>query len=420
MPALVECGGGSSSARPGFGTAVAVGVAQIAATLNNVPTPLAVLAAGYIGAVGYQLSTFCNTDPPAMPTIDGGDWAALLTVSDPVGHLAAQQKFQDMLANYFWPLFCQCDSTTTPAQPALPAPPADLPTANPPQVPTAPTSGNCWDATVTWDAAVGDPDGNVLWNKVLWPDNVPADSNTSHRVVPTPLPSEIVMTLTVHGSGGTPVTQVSGHIACLAQDGTLLQDFLSTPANSPTCTVTVVPPANTHAIHVGSGASTSAGTAGTGTYDMNIIMYCSGQSPNTPLSPCCPPDPSLQASLNTILSLVQAIYEGTPTPLTSYADGTAHSTLSGDGTITLAEAKPLAVRVDITTDPSYLGEAAGFTPYLFDRGFIVPVINGAPIRAKNRLVFNPQMFALPALTEEVGYSLSPGVVVSITELTAGP
>lgn len=103
MPAL--CGGGTSSARSGFGASVAVGIAQIAALLNNVPTPLAFAAAGYLGLVGFELSTFCNTDPPAAPTISGGDWAALLSVSDPVSHLAAVSKFQNLFAANLWCTF---------------------------------------------------------------------------------------------------------------------------------------------------------------------------------------------------------------------------------------------------------------------------------------------------------------------------
>lgn len=414
------CGGGTSSAQTQFGTAVAVGVASIAATLNNVPTPLAMLAAGYIGAVNYELSTFCTSDPPAMPTITGGDWAALITVSDPVAHLAAQQKFQDMLANYFWPVFCKCDTTGTPAQPALPTPPSDLPTANPVQLPTAPTGGNaCWSSSVEFPIV-----GNLFqfhYDKLLWNDgsSFASQPGNNTRALPNPPPTELVFTGVLDSSGANPDTACTVRIDFLGSGGAVLSSAQGATSTMSSVTVTSFPTGTLSLQFNVSGQGAQSGTV-TGGVVMSCTMFCAGQSPNSPAAPCCPPDPSLQATLNAIYSLVKSIYEGSPTPLTSYADGTAHAGLSGNGTVTLVESAPLAVRVNITADSANLGQVAGDPVYLFDRGYIVPIVNSAPVRAVSRLVFNPQMFVLPALTEQIGYSLGPGVTVTITELTAGP
>lgn len=413
------CSGGTSSAQTGFGTAVAVGVAQIAATLNNVPTTLAVLAAGYIGAVGYELSTFCSTDPPAMPTITAGDWAALVTVSDPVAHLAAQQKFQDMLANYFWPLFCKCDTTTTPAQPALPTPPSNIPTAQPPQVPIAPSVQPCWDAKAISEVAGGFPVFD--WSQLLWDDNSTATAPTSNDRVYTAQnkPAQVSMTVKCdNATGSNPITAVSITVLEFDTGGTLQHTYATGVGATETLTFSPALTAGTLNFSVNfTYANHSA--APTGSCSGEVTMWCPGQPVGLPQSPCCPPDPSVQAMLQTILALVTSIYQSEPTPITSYADGTAHAGLSGDGTITLVDSA-LAIRVNITTDPTYLGLSVGSPNYLFDRGFIVPVINSSPVHGVDRLVFNPQFFALPELTEQIGYSLSPGVVVTITELTAGP
>lgn len=150
-----------------------------------------------------------------------------------------------------------------------------------------------------------------------------------------------------------------------------------------------------------------------------LKFFCSSQPQGSLNTSCCPPDPSLTALLQQLQSMVEAIYQAVGVPLHSYADGTAHTGLSGGGTVTLSEAA-IAVRVNLTTDPASLGQAAGDPTFLYDRGFVVPIVNSAPIRNDVRLVYNPQMYLLPELTEQIGYYFHPGVVATVTELTAGP
>ena len=120
-----------------------------------------------------------------------------------------------------------------------------------------------------------------------------------------------------------------------------------------------------------------------------------------------------------IIGYLQSIFQSLPSPLSSYATGTVHAGLSGNGHIPLA-GDALAALVNITTDPATLGADVGDPTFLFDRGYITPIINFGPVRGETRLVHNPQVYVLPALTEQIGYSLHPGVTISITELLRGP
>jgi hypothetical protein len=414
------CGGGASQARPGFGALVNVGTFQIGALLNNVPTPLAVAAAGYIGLVNYDLTTFCANDPPPMPTPTAADWAALLNPSAGAGHLAAVQEFLDLIGNLVWPVFCECASGTTPGPPALPTPPTDLPTVNPTGLPTGTAQQPCWDhsdnftttpsatyqdvtslfvpynATVTVTAPGG---AETTTTAALIPTGVTQYTTDIHVTTPAPPDPGLALEVLLFNAAGTLVHR---------------ETLWSGNSGSGTATWQVTSTAVSWQVLANSNIG-----AGTDAFTMEFIFFCAGQSPANVTTPCCPPDPSLDAQLATILFLLNEIVASLPTPLSSYADGTAHTALSGNGTITLV-GDALAIRVNITTDPGYLGLSAGDPPFLFDRGYIVPIVNSAPIRGTTRLVYNPQMYLLPALTEEIGYSLTAGVVATITELVRGP
>jgi hypothetical protein len=57
-------------------------------------------------------------------------------------------------------------------------------------------------------------------------------------------------------------------------------------------------------------------------------------------------------------------------------------------------------------------------PYLFNRGYIVPIALEGPIRTNVRLVYNPQLYFLPELADSIGYQLGPSIVATILELAA--
>jgi|SRR5690348_2340297 len=413
------CGGGTSSAQPGFGIAVQVGTAQIAALLNNVPTPLAVALAGVIGLVNYELSTFCTTDPPAMPTLTASDYFDALGGNGVAAQITAVAKFQAAIGNILWPSFCKCDSTSTPAPPSWPTPPSDLPTSNPTQLPIG-TQQPCWDHSDNFTAPLSSTFHDFTSFLVPYSQTVTvtppggAETTTTAAVIPAGVTQYTVKVSVT--SPPPPAPGVGFEVLQFNSAGAIAHRDTLWSGNSGSATETFSLVSGATSWEWLANTDPTSGTAGA--ISAEVSFYCPGTSPTTPATPCCPPDPTLEGMLAQILAYVQALYSSVPPQLNSYATATVHSGLTGNGTVTLVD-NALAVRVDITTD-----DGGGFIPgdptYLIDRGFIVPVINQGPIRSTVRLVYNPQVYILPALTEQVGYSLHVGVTASITELVAGP
>lgn len=414
------CGGGTSSSRAAFGASVSVGIAQLAALLNNVPTPVAFALAGYIGLVAYDLSTFCATDPPAMPTPSAGDWVAALTVSDPVSHLTAIQKFQAMFANLLWPTFCQCDAGAQPSTPSLPTPPTNLPTVNPTALPTAPAGVPCWDQQSTFHLPAGS--STIDMTSGLLPSAnrhtiTPGGGGepTTAAVIP-PGASNMMLTysLDVHAT----VTASSAQVEFFNAAGTSIQrSFFFDDNGLIPLSGSTTPSIPSTAVYFNAFGGNGGTTPQNAT--LSVSFFCASSTPGTLATPCCPPDPSQSALLQTILQLVQGIYQGLPTDLNSFAESTVHSGLSGNGTVPIG-AQTIAVKVSITTDIAGGVIDVASPSYYFNRGYIVPITLEAPIAATRKLVYNPQVFMLPKLTEQVGYSLPVGLVISITELVPGP
>ena len=162
--------------------------------------------------------------------------------------------------------------------------------------------------------------------------------------------------------------------------------------------------------------SSAAGEESTVTFTWKF--YCSGQAPTGVEAACCPPDPLLEGLLSQILGLVTGIYRSLPVPLTSYSVGATHSALSGSGEIATV-ASVLALRIVLTTVPSSLGVEAGDPPYRFDVGWLTPSIAATPY-APTRVVYSEQIVLLPVLVDSFHYTLHPGVVATVEELTRGP
>lgn len=376
--------------------------------------------AGYLGLVSYDLSTYCATDPPPMPVIGTGDWIAAFTLSDPVAHLAAIQKFQDMLGNFFWPTFCQCNSVATPAPPPLPSPPPDLPTVGPTVLPTAPVAGPCWDksAHCTWLDSSAFPYPNLSQQLIptsgpsivvdcsaggfgtvtMYP--VPGDviGGTSHVTFPGPLGGGGVFALYANPAGTYSAWQ---RLAESNAQNTTFTVNLTVGQNDPYWAIVATPLNQGNTAHA----------------DIEILLDCTAGNP--PLqNPCCPPDESQQALLQSILSLVQGLYENQATPLHSYSQGTVHTGLTGSGSIVVA-GTTIAIEVQITTFPPSIGQAVGNPTYYFDVGWITPLAAGNPY-SPQRIVYQQQLFIPNPLTDEIAYTLEKGVVANIVELSRGP
>jgi len=407
--------GGPSASKPGFNiTVVTTGAAvEGALILLGLDTIAAVIGPIIAGEV-YDLTTFCTVDPPSTPTLTAQDLFDILDFADPTVFLPALSKWRQWFDSWFWFQVCECTGATTPAAPALTAPAL----STNPTLPPGPPASPCWNVLYTQNethptgGGVQDLSARILPTGPTQTVNVAfTGAPTSAFLVPTGAISYDSFVTENSKSGG----DFNGHLLCYNSAGNVLQDFALWSINHGVGTTqhsTSTLPSGTTAWAVVESYSATAGTTSE-TYDFTI--NCNNNTGTTPSTPCCSPDTNLDAKLNAIIGMCQAILNGLPAVPTTFHTGTVHSGLSGSGAISLAAA-PFAIQVDITTDPSNLGVDAGNPSFLFDRGFIVSKIGTASILEERRLTYNPQWIFLPELTETVGYTLHPGVTISITEL----
>lgn len=391
----VLCGGGTSSPKSPFGATIAVGASGMAALLNNIPTPWAVPLAGYLGLLTYDLSTFCATDPPAIPTITAGDVAALLTVSDPVGHLAAQQKFQNLVAAFLWCQVCQCDSGSIPSCGSAPAAPAGMPQINPPLATGLPQSATpvfCWDSGIVTTSATS------------------LTEITARIAVPVGL----YYTVEVIGTHATaPCTHFNGALA-----------FSAAPTGAPAgyYGVTGVIPFDTTigpttaisstqqycSIAVSTGGATACAQSG-----RVIVCFYDTPQVNIQQNCGCPPDPIILGLLHNIQDMVTLLQrQGLPF---AYQNGAVHSGVSGSGEISVSQL--LGAKFSPSSIPPDAGQVAGDPDELWlDSWYTWGNADGW--REREFLRHSPQI-SLPAncqLYTKLGYSFRPGLTVDVQEL----
>jgi hypothetical protein len=126
----------------------------------------------------------------------------------------------------------------------------------------------------------------------------------------------------------------------------------------------------------------------------------------------------LEGKLNSILALVQSIYQGLPVPLTSLAEDTVHSALSGSNSFAIGS-NTIGLKIELTTIPNRLGRAVENPTFYFDAGWVTSSAAEGNYRS-TRIVHTPQLVLLEPLVDTVHYTIPSDVVVKITELTRGP
>lgn len=388
------CSGGASQKKAGIQRYFNMTGSSAAALLNNVPTKFAVPLAAALASTLYDLDSFCDSDPPAMPTFDLSDALAFAAgfPSNPFAYQATLQKVADLVKIYAWYQFCQCASVTTPPAPTPPTPPTDWPDLAP-----GPTviPGPCNTTTFTTIAGT-------------------CNGQTFNR-----------------GGGGWPVgiqpTAILYHNKTSIQTGTgASQDFKweQVDANNVTVKLTTysMPPAfefdQVVEVHPSARSIrlTTVGTSGTGCsfitgtrYD----AYC-GVVPGQPLPTCCPPDPQIVQRLEGIWEYVQLLQRQIA-PF-AFVNGEVHGPLSGSGSITVDETI-VGIRVSLDPLPSHYGLAPGTPDYHFDVGFasLGDADGWFGERRLTSIVTTWQPRWAGAVTR-IGYTLSPGVTAAITEL----
>lgn len=389
-------GGGPSEAKPEFAEAVYIGPAMIAALLNNIPTPWAVGLAGAVGAITYSLSTLCPNEPPAVPTLTAADGLALLN-PDPLTYIPALQKLQQLIGAYAWHQFCKCTTGATPAPPTPPSKPTGWPDIDPPSVAPPPSTLPlaCYD-NVT-NTAISS--GSFHYANWLW-RGIPSDLKSFRVTIKQGKPSSGTLSpveWTIRQTGYSAIGEYWSRVL--------------PPAFEQVLTFPVVPPSQELRIE---------GTASYNQTERTIIEiegFCGAYGPPIAGVQCCPPDPQIQLTLNQLMSTV-TLMQRQLAPF-AYVSGASHAGLTGDGEIAIQGL--LGAKVSLTTIPASRGVAAGEPDELFDIGFVTfAVTDGYPHSV--RIEHNPHVI-LPARASvftRLSYSLTPGVVATITELVREP
>jgi hypothetical protein len=386
-------GAGVGVAKPGFAALQFIGPAAIGGALAGLSGWAGAGVGAAIGAISYDLTTFCPDGPPAMPTFSAADIAALLAPIPNPARAAAAQKFDDFLGNLFWPLLCNCTSGAS----VVPAP-AAYPSGGPQQVTnTAPVGAAC--ATFSQ-----------------------SERNTSAQTFFAGFCSGNGLNVTT-----TRVTLVNTTFA--GAGATVRADFIKEQHVAPNAflalTSVTLAPGTTKVVYLPFDPSypdigtTIVGVSGSGTAqtDFTVDMFCNGALPGASPSPCCPPDPATQAALDRILELLTLV-QRQAAPF-AYVYGTNHTALSGSGELTVADL--VGVSVEVTTNPGYTGLVVGDPDALFGVGYVT--LGTADGWTATRNIDHAGTLLLPVsagVFTKIGYSLNPGVIVSIRELVREP
>lgn len=397
----VVCGGGTSSAQAGFGDFIYMAPAAVGALLNNIPTVWAVPLAAYIGHVEYELVTFCQTDPPPVPTFTAADVAALFNPFVLTEFLDARNKLRQLVGAYLWYQVCKCDSVTTPAPPTPPTAPPGMPSINPPAVsPSYPTGQACSTFDYGMVHVTGTftgpnptiPVGGVTYVVLDILEQSRAASSLDHVFF------QIVFRSSAGASLGTPCT-----VGINTSGG---------PPHSETAV-----PSGTVALQFQSGDTTSLG----GAIDVHAFanLYC-GTTPGggTGSAPApCATDPFVLGLLDEILALVTLI-QRQAAPF-AYVSGTAHAGLSGNGSLTVHGL--LGAKIQVTNLGFNTGQQLGDPDVLWQAGWVN--WGNADGVSERQWITAEILLTLPSLAGQytaLHYSLEPGVAVTITELEREP
>jgi hypothetical protein len=394
------CGGGTSSAKSGFAQSLYVGPSMIAALLNNIPTIWAIPLAGYIGAITYELSTFCSTDPPPVPTITALDVASILNVYNPVLNVPAAEKFQQLVGAYLWYEVCQCDTVATPAPPTPPAAPTAMPDINPQISPPV----AAWTHHYSGNLSAGS--SFVLFNNTAVFPADPLKTLGADQVV-----LDIVLTVAT-GAPTNPLVEIDvarGN----GVDGYVVHNVDKFGVAIPGSIRRIQPvdaSVNRVTILFGPG-----GGSGSLHYEIDVSLTTNGSTPSSGGGLAV--DPLLQAQIDNILGLVTLIQRQI-VPF-AYVEGAAHTGLTGDGSISVFGL--IGAALELTDVPQNASAVDGDPDTVFGCGWI-NWGNTDGVTPREFIAATTQL-SLPPLAgqfTQLHYSLPPGAELTITELEREP
>lgn len=399
------CGGGTSSPNTGVAETIILSAGVLANYLLKSPNPWLQAASALLGVISYDTIGSCSTDPPAKPTFTDAEVSAVLNLTLGDDFVSGVGKLKDLLLNTLWYQFCHCDSGPQPTPPAVEPPPATIsipgPTTNCGTLQTTAFSWN--DANWHWMVGGGTTAGvDNAWQQL--PAGCTALRMTVDETTTDPVTSGISMTQRFRSATNTALTANNRGV----YDGGF----------APTGTGRVVTfPVPSGAVSWAVGVLNASVTVIPHTLNFSVEFLCGTTSADTPAAPCCPPDPILAAMVQQIWSQVNLIQRQI-VPF-AYVASTVHSGLSGAGTFDIQGLIGLACTV--TTIPDSYGRSGSSPTEYFDLGFVTfGTPDGYPssFRVKHGTnLFTPRFCSGYTV---VDYDLSPGVVVTITELVREP
>lgn len=399
--------------KPGLGAIYSASSAALAATLAEVfggPAGIALVAV--LAAISFDLLNLCSQGDPGDVVLTPTD--ILTAYHGELGQpsLDALTKVQRWFTHLMFPVWCNCSDGTVPPPAVASPPPSESP--NPNMAPGT-TGANCWDAQST---IVSNTNSQWKFNELLpdlgdlagWPSN----GGPPPRKLPLPLPTSMRF-ITTRNTQGQPSESYSATVQFRDTAGAVISSGsifgTTTPAGVMT---TLTGPVPTNAVYL--DLATNSINPATGTYTAfgEVTLYCGTQTPTTPIVPCCPPDPGLDARLTYLTGLVQFLVGNQSAPIDALLDGHVHANLSGSASVLLTS-ECAAVRVTVHSPLPPLAVNPGTPPYYFSMGFITSYAAGSPLKGW-RLVYVNQTFPLATFADQVGYTLPAGVTIDITEL----
>lgn len=429
------CGGGTSAAKPGFNRTVVMTSAAIEAGLTALGyEPVALALAPIIAGTTYDLTNMCSTDPEPDPGLTLADVTDALDYANPSVNIPAVLKVLQWFRSWYWYTACECTSTSTPVAP-VPSNPGTPVSVNPGM--PAGSGPVCFQGQTTatqtqsTTETVVDITGAILptagaaitvtgvtiglsagLTQLMYPipDAVQKmffDAITMQYDQAMAASDRLTIAINFADSNGNYLTGQT-----LAQNGQL-------PGQTKQNAVfRNFAPWGAVAAYWGVAYVTAA-SATPSTVEQIETISSTAECTGSPLqAQCCPPDPTIEARLNQLLGLVQAIYGALPTKLNSFAESTVHAGLTGSGSFAIGSGT-IAIRVELTTIPPSLGYANGNPIRYFEAGIITTSAAEGAYRSHN-IQHSPEVFVLGTLVDAIHYTLNPLVVASITELTAGP
>lgn len=403
--------------KPAFQFATAMSTASIAARIEAFASAeVAIILAPVVAALAVAPGVVCSQPDPGDPGIQQSDLEDLVQFADFQAHQAASAKVGQWWMHLMWSTWCDCASgTVLPPDTTTPLPPALLSPGLPSGGPTSP----CWDVQHSDNIAPMPATTKLDWTARYLGQTPATTVNdgsggvTTAYHIPPGVTSIFVSSFVHPGSWSIAVPGTLSFWNATANPLTSIELWNNqqtdwSPQQNPLLpsgsTYWRLDQVNHNAVPV--------------TVEAHISYFCAGQNPGGIDVPCCPPDPLLDQRLTSIEQMLQLLANQLLTGNASLVPTAVHSNLSGSGSVILTRADA-AIRVRVTSSLGSWPNNPGSPNYYFSLGFITSYENGSPLKGW-RLVYSDQTFPLAAYSDQVGYTLPPGVTVDIIELIAGP